>query len=264
MKPYYERNGITIYCGDCLEIMPILEPPFDAIIADWPYGTTACSWDSVIPLEPLWKECKRLSDTAILFGAQPFTSKLIISNLDWFKYCLVWEKTNAGDFMLAQKRPRMLHEDICIFGNGATIYNPQMESGKPYVDKPRKRTHRIVNSSMPKLGIENRGTRYPSSIQKFSNGNNKIDHPAQKPEPLMAYLVRTYTKPGDLILDNTMGSGTTLLAAQNESRRAVGIEISEEYCQVAVERLRQPSFWSLPSTPGDDKRQRSMFDVIGE
>lgn len=251
MKPFYERNGIAIYAGDCLKIMPKLDGPFDAIIADWPYGTTACAWDSVIPLEPLWRECKRLSNLAVLFGSQPFTSELVMSNLEWFKYSLVWEKTLGTNPMLAKKQPLRKHEDILIFYSKQPVYNPQMITGPPYRDIARESGLDAINKGARgrKKAIDNKGTRYPSSVLRFSNGNNKSVHPTQKPEPLMAYLVRTYTNPGDIILDNTMGSGTTLVAAQNEGRRATGIELSEEYCRVAVDRLRQPSFWSIREKP---------------
>jgi site-specific DNA-methyltransferase (adenine-specific) len=232
--------------------MPQLDLVFDAIICDLPYGTTACAWDTIIPFEPLWENYKRLvkgNGAVVLFGSQPFTSKLVMSNLEWFKYEWVWRKTNAGDFMTAKLRPRKHHENLLIFSDNKETFNPQMEVGNAYTDKPRKRSNNIANSTMPKLGIVNEGWRYPSSIQKFSNGNNGILHPTQKPIALNAYLIRTYTNPGEIILDNCIGSGTTLLAAQNEGRRAVGIEISEEYCEIAVDRLRQPSFFSIPDKP---------------
>lgn len=252
MQPYYNDPdyGITIYQGDCLDVMPHLPVQgFDAIITDIPYGTTSCAWDQVIPFDAMWSNIKRLikpRGAVVLFGSQPFTSALVMSNPKWFKYSLIWEKTNAVDFALANIRPRKLHEDISVFSENGHTYNPQMLRGEPYIDKPRKRTNAIHNSTMPNLGIVNDGTRYPSSVIRFSNPNNGTVHPTQKPLDLMQWLIRTYTNPGDLILDFTMGSGTTLEAAKLENRRAVGIERDRDdkgnclgYCEYAVSRLAQ-------------------------
>lgn len=245
MTPYYDNAGITLYCGDCLTIMPELAAQsFDATITDVPYGTTACAWDSPIPFAPMWAQLKRLGKPRaahVLFGSQPFTSALVMSNVKKFKEQLIWEKTNAVDFALANIRHRKLHEDICVFSEGGYTYNPQMIPGDPYVDKPRKRTNAIHDSVMPKLGITNEGTRYPPSVIRFSNPNNGTVHPTQKPLALMEYLIKTYTNEGDLILDFTCGSGTTLRAAKNLKRRAVGIEQLEHYCEVTVKRL-EPAF----------------------
>lgn len=245
MQPYYSAGGITLYHGDCLDVMSELEAClFDATITDVPYGTTACTWDSPIPFVPMWSHLKRLgkpSAAHVLFGSQPFTSALTMSNVEWFKEQLIWEKTNAVDFALANVRHRKLHEDIVVFSQGGHTYNPQMIPGKPYIDKPRKRTNAIHNSVMPKLGITNDGTRYPPSVIRFSNPNNGTVHPTQKPLALMEYLIRTYTNTGDLILDFTCGSGTTLRAAKNLKRRCVGIERDLHYCEVTVKRL-EPVF----------------------
>jgi site-specific DNA-methyltransferase (adenine-specific) len=245
MTPYYDNAGITIFHGDCLDVMPELAAQsFDAIITDVPYGTTACAWDSPIPFAPMWACLKRLARpraAIVLFGSQPFTSALVMSNPKWFKEQLIWEKTNAVDFALANIRHRKLHEDIVVFSEGGYTYNPQMLKGEPYIDKPRKRTNAIHNSVMPNLGITNEGTRYPPSVIRYSNPNNGTLHPAQKPLALMEYLIRTYTNEGDTILDFTMGSGTTLRAAKNLKRRCVGIERELHYCEVTVRRL-EPAF----------------------
>lgn len=272
--PYYDRNGITIYCGECLESMRLLEPPFDAIICDLPYGITACAWDTIIPFEPLWENYKRLvkkDGAVVLFGNQPFTSKLVMSNLEWFKYEWIWKKTLAANFMNAKLKPLQRHENILVFSKGATsngntnnmIYNPQ---GLKKVDEPWKRPakypseHNLVRKSH-KLERVIEFSGYPDSILEFSNGNNAVLHPTQKPLSLLENLVRTYTNPGDLILDNCIGSGTTLVAAQNEGRRAVGIEISEEYCRVAVDRLRQPSFFSIPGKPKRNTGEQLRMEI---
>ncbi|MCP4540615.1 MAG: site-specific DNA-methyltransferase [Chloroflexi bacterium] len=277
MKPYYQRDGITIYCGDCLKVMPQLEPPFAAIIADWPYGTTACSWDSIIPLEPLWRECKRLSDTAVLFGSQPFTSKLVMSNPEWFKYEWILRKNKSSNFLQANFQPIKIHENILVFSSmhatytpasNAMIYNPEMSGIQDSFNKGQG-TDTSLKSWKARRGNDytlrsnHNDGRFPESIINFPSDKEKF-HPTQKPEPLMAYLIRTYTNPGDLILDNTMGSGTTLVAAQNEGRRAVGIEISREYCRIAVERLRQPSFWSIAEPErGPEREQLELFEGEG-
>lgn len=265
LVPYYDRNGITIYCGDCLELMPQLKPPFDAIICDLPYGTTACAWDTIIPFEPLWENYKRLAKkngAVVLFGSQPFTSKLVMSNLEWFKYEWIWEKSKCTNFVQAKNMPIKFNENILVFsaapighesqlGNKRMFYNPQgiVRVNKKW-NRPRKyeNGHKLKRDSH-KLSRVIEFENYPTSIIKIGNSDNSERglHPTQKPLELMTYFVRTYTNPGDLILDNCIGSGTTLVAAQNEGRRAVGIEISEDYCEIAVDRLRQRSFFSMPN-----------------
>jgi len=241
MTIYHQTDLITLYQGDCLEVMPQLEArSFDCILADLPYGTTACKWDSVIPFEPLWDQYKRLikpNGAIVLFGSQPFTSILITSNLQWFKYCWVWEKTIASNFLSLKIQPGKKHEDIAVFYQKQPTYNFQKTPGEPYIDKPRNRLHNVIRDhSIPKLGIENSGDRFPSSVQKFSSVVAGC-HPTQKPIALLEYLIRTYTNEGDMILDNTAGSGTTLVAARNTNRRAVGIEMDEGYCRIAAGRL---------------------------
>lgn len=231
-----------IICGDCLKLMPeIPDHSIDMILCDLPYGTTQCSWDTIIPFAPLWEQYKRVlkpNGAIVLTASQPFTSMLVMSNIEWFRYEWIWEKTNAGDFMLAKYRPRKKHENVLVFSDGKTLYNAQMEKGMPYRDKPRKRTNRIVDSTIPKLGIVNEGTRYPSSVQKFSNGNNDIDHPTQKPIPLFTYLINTYTNEGEVVLDNCIGSGTTAIAAIRTGRHYIGIEQEQKYVDIANERIR--------------------------
>ena len=261
--PYYDRGGITIYCGDCLEIMSLLELLFDAIICDLPYGITACAWDTIIPFEPLWENYKRLvkkDGAVILFGKQPFTTLLAASNIKQFRYEWVWEKSNSGQFLNANRKPLPRHENILVFYKSLPTYNPQMANGKPYAC-----TSAGVGATTSDLSVIgwrtiNTGERYPTSVLKFSNDTGL--HPTQKPFDLLAYLIRTYTNPGDLILDNCIGSGTALLAAQNEGRRAVGIEISEEYCRVAVDRLRQPGFFSIPDKIEVQPKQMALLDDL--
>lgn len=260
MTLYYERDGITIYCGDCLEVMPHLTPPVDAIIADLPYGTTACAWDSVIPFEPLWANYKRLIKRAgavVLFGSQPFTSDLIMSNRAWFKYEWIWNKRNGGNFQLANCQPLKVHENICIFYKDLPAYNPIFTpadlSNNHKRGKEKNLNIKHVSSKELRYSFTRDETkRYPISILDYDglgnecNANSRL-HGSQKPVALMSYLIRTYTNPGELILDNTAGSGTTGVAAQNEGRRCIMIEQDEDYCAIAVDRLRQPSFFSLPT-----------------
>lgn len=259
MKPYFDRSGITIYCGDCLEVMPRLDRVFDAIIADLPYGTTACSWDTVIPFEPLWENYKRLikdNGAVVLFGSQPFTSKLIMSNLEWFRQEIIWKKQHSKGFLNARRYHLNIHENILLFCSSLPNYNPQglrsvsVKNGR--INKAANGVYRNVNASNY---MQTEGN-FPKSVLHYDAITQNNCHPTQKPVALLAYLIRTYTNPGELILDNTMGSGTTLLAAQNEGRRAVGIELSEEYCKIAVDRLRQPSFFSIPNQSKEKKPEQ--------
>jgi site-specific DNA-methyltransferase (adenine-specific) len=216
----------------------------DAVIADPPYGTTACKWDSVIPLEPMWVQLKRVikpNGAIVLFGSQPFTSVLVMSNLKWFKYCWVWEKTLGTNPMLVKKQPFRKHEDITVFYKKQPTYNPQMTSGAAYKDKQRESGLDAINGGVRgiKKEINNTGTRYPSSVQKFSNGNNGNCHPTQKPVALMEYLIRTYTNEGETVLDFTMGSGTTGVACVKTKRDFIGIELDEGYFKIAEQRIME-------------------------
>lgn len=248
--PYYNKKGITIYLGDCLEIMPELEP-VDLVLCDLPYGITACKWDTVIPLNPLWIQYKRLiknNRAIVLTASQPFTSMLIMSNLEMFKYEWVWNKTKAGNFIQAKNMPLKLHENIIIFSNGVVIhkgqskkrmlYNPQ---GVKIVDRNYIRP-RVYDSEHHFKRPSHKTARkiiqeaFPSSVIKINSVHNP-PHPTQKPVALFEYLIKTYTNPGNLVLDNCMGSGTTLVAAKQLNRKAIGIEIEERYCEIAVERI---------------------------
>ena len=231
--------------GDCLEVMPLIaDKSIDCIIADLPYGMTACHWDSVIPLEKLWEQYKRIikdNGAVVLFGSQPFTSKLVISNLKWFKCEWIWNKTKASGFLSVRIRPMKIHESILIFGKNKLRYNPQMEYGKPYYKKGSKnRLTESYGKFNPLWNNSNTGERFPTSIIKFDNCNyNGIGlHPTQKPTSLIEYLIKTYTDKDDIILDNTFGSGTTCIAAVQTSRRFIGIEKEEKYYDICVERLK--------------------------
>jgi site-specific DNA-methyltransferase (adenine-specific) len=251
MQPFYQDNLITLYHGDCLTAMPELEAQsFDAIITDVPYGTTACAWDSPIPFAPMWACLKRLGKPRaahVLFGSQPFTSALVMSNPEWFKYPLVWEKSNPTGFLNALVQPLRSHEDICIFCDGTPCYNPQKwKVDDRYVDR-RKNHNRFVHKSKTYGLNEIRdryvddGSRYPMTIISIPSVSSPDVHEVQKPLALMEYLVRTYTNPGDRVLDFTSGSGTTLRACKNLGRACVGIEQELRYCEATVKRLA-PAF----------------------
>ena len=233
---------IELIHGDCLEKMKGIESgSVDMILADPPYGTTACKWDSIIPLEPMWEQLKRIikpNGAIVMTASQPFTTILISSNMKMFKYCWVWEKTLFSNFALVKKQPAKKHEDITVFYSKQPAYIPQMESGKPYTDNPRSRTMGVIGDALPdKKAINNTGTRYPSSVQKFSNGNNGNVHPTQKPIALMEYLIKTYTNENETVLDFTMGSGTTGVACKNLNRDFIGVELDKDYFEIAKNRI---------------------------
>jgi len=234
---------IKLLQGDCLERMKEIESgSVDMILADPPYGTTKCSWDSIIDLPLMWEQLKRIikpNGAIVMTASQPFTSVLITSNLKMFKYCLVYQKTIGTSPMLAKKQPMRKHEDITVFYKKQPTYNPQMEKGKAYTDKIRESGLDAINGGVRgiKKAIINKGTRYPSSVQKFSNGNNGNVHPTQKPVALMEYLIKTYTNEGETVLDFAMGSGSTGCACVNTGRSFIGIELDESYFKIAEERI---------------------------
>jgi site-specific DNA-methyltransferase (adenine-specific) len=242
-----------IYQIDCLEGMKLIpDKSIDMILCDLPYGTTPCKWDTVIPFEPLWEQYERIikdNGAIVLTATQPFTSALVMSNPKLFRYEWIWEKTLATNFMFVKKQPAKKHENILVFYKKQPTYNPQMEEGKPYKDKRTtryKEKSKIERESIADLmgqhikkPIENKGTRYPGTVQKFSNGNNGNIHPTQKPVALFEYLIKTYTNEGDVVLDNCMGSGTTAVAATLCNRKWIGFEIMPEYVELANKRLEQ-------------------------
>ena len=232
--------------GDCLEVLPTLQAgSIDAVITDPPYGTTACSWDTVIPFDAMWDGIRHVvkpSAAVVLFGSQPFTSALVMSNPQWFRYQWVWHKTIATNFMSLDKQPAKTHEDITVFYKSQPMYSPQMQTGKPYTDNRSRADKKIgIHDTLVSLRkpISNCGTRYPETVVRFSNGNGDTEHPTQKPVELMRYLIRTYTNPGDTVLDFTMGSGSTIVAAIMEGRNAIGIEIDKGYYDIACKRCAE-------------------------
>ena len=237
-----ETDRYKLYNGDCLEIMDKLIEEgvvFDAIITDPPYGTTACKWDIVIPFDKMWERLNNLikpNGAIVLFGSQPFTSKLICSNIENYKYDWIWDKKKAPNFRGVKYQPLIPYEVISVFNT--TKYNPQMTEGK----LRKKGGYYSSNeeqaiSSGTKSKINN--LYYPKAIIEFSKANNKDSglHPTQKPVALLEYLIKTYTNEGELVLDFTMGSGSTGVACMNTNRRFIGIELDENYFNIAKERI---------------------------
>ena len=231
-----------IYQGDCLEVMKdIPDKSIDMILCDLPYGTTACKWDTIIPLEPLWGQYKRIikdNGAIVLTASQPFTSALVMSNIKMFKYEWVWEKSKATGYLNSKIMPMVAHENILVFGKGKLKYNPQKTTGCPYNKGKAHRPTDVYGSQIETLVKNDDGTRYPRTVQYFitAESEGKL-HPTQKPVALGQYLIKTYTNAGDTVLDFTTGSGSFCVAAKMEGRNFIGIELDEAYCTIARERL---------------------------
>ena len=234
------KNG-TFVLGDCLDVMKTIpDNYFDMILCDLPYGTTACKWDSIIPFDELWVQYNRIckKDGAIILTAsQPFTTKLIASNIENFKYLLIWDKVVPSGMTFAKHQPMRQHEDIVIFGNGKIKYNPQMVLR----DKPIKAGGMSKGEASSSVGFESLKKTYeyknPTSILRFLKVRKGSLHPTQKPVELFEYLIKTYSTEGDVVLDNCAGSGTTAIACENTNRKWVCIEKEEKYANIAVERI---------------------------
>lgn len=218
----------------------IPEGSVDMVLCDLPYGITDCKWDIRIPLEPLWKAHLRVvkkNGAIVLTAQQPFATDLINAARPWFRYELIWEKSKALGFLNANRMPLRAHENILVFYRRLPRYTPQFEVGKPYSKSNRDRTRTgIYRKFSDKRGSDNTGTRHPRSVLRFAQ-EGRTKHPTEKPQALFEWLIRTYTAPGELVLDNCMGSGTTAAACEAASRRWIGIELSEEFCSMARERL---------------------------
>lgn len=237
-------DNIKLYHGDCLEVMDkLIEQGIkvDAVITDPPYGTIACKWDIIIPFDGMWgrlKQIRKNNAPILLFGSEPFSSKLRISNITEFKYDWKWEKEKAGNFQLAKKMPMKKQEDVCVFYNKFPLYKPQ---GLLEINKIRK-NNLLKNGSMGHLqSVQKRKeytqqfTNYPTEVLKFNN--EKGLHESQKPVALLEYLIKTYTNEGDTVLDFTMGSGSTGVACVNTNRKFIGIELDENYFNIARKRI---------------------------
>lgn len=237
-----------IYQGDCLEVMKrIKDKSVDMVLCDLPYGTTKCKWDTIIPFEPLWEQYKRIikdSGAIVLTASQPFTSTLIVSNIQMFKYCWYWVKERPTNIFQIKKRAGKNIEEVVVFYNKQCVYNPQktkhvgeLRSNKvksgvlgSLIDSKKKKVHEYKDD----------GTRYPLQNIYFKRDTLKSNlHPTQKPVALFEYLIKTYTNEGDLVLDNCAGSGTTGVACQNLKRNFILIEKEKEYIDIITKRINE-------------------------
>jgi site-specific DNA-methyltransferase (adenine-specific) len=256
-----EGNGMTwkLYEADCFDVFPSIEDKsIDMILCDLPYGTTACKWDTPLPLDKLWTEYKRIikdNGAIVLTATQPFTTTLIHSNMDMFRYEWIWEKSTGGGFLNANRQPLKRHENILIFSKKQSIYNPLKTKGNPYSKKSSPGGETIHDPTVAGWVTENDGSRYPTSILKFSKDRGL--HPTQKPVALFEYLIRTYTNENDLVLDNCAGSGTTGVACQNLNRNCILIEKEPDYCQIIRERMR-----TVEDLIVEERKQQTLTDFI--
>lgn len=284
--------GGRLYKGDCLEIMAQLpDASVDMILCDLPYGTTQNKWDSVIPLESLWKEYRRLikpKGVVALTSQGIFTARLILSNAEWFRYKFVWVKSKPTNFLNARRQPLRQHEDICVFYGSQPNYRPVMSQGEPYDKGTRKAQYTGSYGDFRPVQVKSDGERFPTDTlyckTAESEARGRVWHPTQKPVALGRYLIRMFTGEGDVVLDNTFGSGSFLVAAALEGRRFIGIEKNEEvhlfkekrvdYIKVAKERLAEveedmkakqpppPLFSALqPAARAGQPNRRGMVDV---
>lgn len=240
-------SKIDLYNGDCLEIMKnISDKSVDMILCDLPYGTTACKWDTVIPFEPLWEQYNRIikdNGAIVLFGSEPFSTELRHSNLEMYKYDLIWDKKKSSSALNCNYQPLKIHEIISVFGkmattyskNGNMKYNPQGIIPHEKVNKRNSNKADIFHSN-PNIQTIQKYTNYPKSILSFSR-ENKCVHPTQKPVDLLEYLIKTYTNEGEIVLDNCMGSGSTGVACVNTNRNFIGIELDKDYFNIAKQRI---------------------------
>ena len=252
-------SEVKLYHGDCLvEMNKIADKSVDLILTDPPYGTTACKWDSVIPFDKMWEQLNRIikdNGAIVLFGSEPFSSTLRMSNIENYKYDWIWEKENGTNFATINYQPFRKTERISVFGDFATSYNkskpknynPQFSYSNPYSIKrksgQREQLHKGANKATEYNNSD--GKRYPTDILKFNN--EKGYHPTQKPIALLEYLIKTYTLENETVLDFTMGSGSTGVACINTNRNFIGIELNDNYFKIAEERI--------------NKAKESIFDL---
>jgi site-specific DNA-methyltransferase (adenine-specific) len=244
---------VNLMQGDCLELMKTIpDGSVDMVLTDPPYGTTACKWDSVIPFAPMWEQLKRITKpngAIVLTASQPFTSALIMSNVSQYKATWYWRKERGTNFVQAKRYPMRVVEDCVLFCGGTPVYNPKMRAVKPYTHvlpkKSNSPTQHMDSASEDKDGnriVKTYSQAYPVNILEIPRDNmakGKSFHPTQKPVALMEYLIRTYTNPGENVLDFTMGSGTTGVACANLGRAFIGIELDADYFEICVNRINE-------------------------
>jgi site-specific DNA-methyltransferase (adenine-specific) len=270
-QPVVHGAGYTLYRGDCFDIFPLLAPhSVDLILADLPYGTTACTWDVPLPLARLWYAYARVlkrGAAVVLTAAQPFASALIESKRTWFRHDIIWEKPNSTNPLLIKHQPARVHESALVFCARRPTYHPQKTHGHSLVEAfedPTKTIGEVYHASHATKPLTSKhrantdGSRYPRSVQRFEQ--DRRGHPTQKPVEYMRWLIRSYSNPDALVLDNTMGSGTTGEACILEQRRFVGIELHPPYFHAAAERLAavtQQGMLPLPLQPAGAEVQKA-------
>ena len=238
-----------IYNEDCLEGMKrIPDKSVDMILCDLPYGTTACKWDTIIPFEPLWEQYERIikdNGAIVLTASQPFTSTLVMSNINMYRYNWVYEKNKSSNFMLAKKQPLKNFEDVCVFYKKQPTYNPQMEwvgvkDKRKKINQKKKYSELHGSEIISYSHSKDNGWRYPKAVKLFNNADTRSTlHPTQKPVALFEYLIKTYTNEGETVLDNCMGSGTTAIACLNTNHNFIGFEMDKEYFEIAQNRIKE-------------------------
>jgi site-specific DNA-methyltransferase (adenine-specific) len=277
-------DHVKIINGDCLEKMKGIEnDSVDLVLCDLPYGTTKCKWDSVIDIDKLWKEYRRIikkpSGVVVLFAQQPFTSKLISANYEWFKYNFIWKKNKTTQFLLANYRPMKCTEDICVFSPGGAAaasrhkgnmtYNPQnliavdikKNNSEKRIGKMLNQPHHLGpnNKLIGNTEYKQSFTNYPTEILEFGIESDTV-HETQKPVPLIEYLIRTFSNEGDLVLDNAMGSGTTGIGCMNTNRRFIGIELEKKYFELSTDRLQNTKTQNNGKDHFDSSSSSSSID----
>ena len=238
--------------GDCLELMKeIKDKSIDLILCDLPYGTTACSWDIVIPFEDLWKQYNRIikdNGAIVLFGQEPFSSQLRLSNLSMYRYDWIWQKQKPSNFQLMNYQPGRVQENIMVFSKAKACYVSNNNTMNYFPIKEMREKVRYSNAKMYSNNVLNNYNtsdnyktytdKMPTTILKFNTDSKKI-HPTQKPVALLEYLIKTYTNENDVVLDNCMGSGSTIIACINTNRQYIGFEKNEDYFKIAEERINK-------------------------
>jgi site-specific DNA-methyltransferase (adenine-specific) len=234
---------MKLLLGDCLELLKTIpDGSIDMVLTDPPYGTTACKWDNLIDFAAMWVQVRRVikeNGAILLFGAEPFSSRLRLSLIKEFKYDWIFEKTNSTGFLNARRMPLKNYEIISVFSKRQTPYFPQFTEGKPYTAKMGRRGASTTADKKIQAGghvTKSDGRRFPKQIIKFKNSEKGL-HPTQKPVPLLEYLIKTYTLDGETVLDFTMGSGSTGVACKNTGRDFIGIELDEKYFEIAKQRI---------------------------
>jgi site-specific DNA-methyltransferase (adenine-specific) len=245
-------TSIVLKNGDCLELMKeIPDGSVDLVLTDPPYGTTACKWDSIIPFEPMWEQLKRVTKkngAIVMTASQPFTSTLVVSNISEFAHAWVWNKRFAANFVQAKRQPLKDHEDVVVFGNNGKQpqYFPQMTDRDVPIKKGGNKLSKAIPIRQTEAAKEFGKTsksydkKHPTTVTSlnFSSRDGRGLHPTQKPVALMEYLIKTYTNEGETVLDFTMGSGTTGVAAKNLGRDFIGIELDKDYYNIAKDRIQ--------------------------